>query len=474
MKKYLSIAAAIALTVSFTGCASSNELYADHALGGEAAPAASGGEAVTNGEGALTAEGSSSAPGSAGTLNGAYEPTDTVVDAAEAADGGFKRGGVTEADPALAGDVTDHVFTTGDLSGETPSDYFSPDYVKDSDEYHPAPPVQPQSGLLTGGEWNDNEHWEDWKALYESHSEWNFYREVWRSAFTHRLAVKVVSDGNPVEGAVVSCPGCTSAVSDNKGMAYLFFEGTVGSPVTVSYGGNTSSINADWVDWETDNYLTAEVQNAPAASKKLDLMIMCDTTGSMSDELEYLKTELEDIVKKIKEQNSNIPTRVSVNFYRDFEDDYVVRAFPFSENVDEVVTAIRAQDAWGGGDFPEAVDSALNSAVNDHDWDEDAVKIMFLVLDAPPHEDVQIVDSVNRYISQAAEAGIRIVPVASSGIDKSTEYLLRTMAFVTGGTYTFLTNDSGIGGGHIEPTVGAYNVEKLNDMMIRIVNGYLK
>ena len=69
--------------------------------------------------------------------------------------------------------------------------------------------------------------------------------------------------------------------------------------------------------------------------------------------------------------------------------------------------------------------------------------------------------------------GIRIVPIASSGIDKSTEYLLRTMAFTTGGTYTFLTDDSGIGGEHIEPTIGAYNVEKLNDMMVRIVNSYL-
>ncbi len=101
------------------------------------------------------------------------------------------------------------------------------------------------------------------------------------------------------------------------------------------------------------------------------------------------------------------------------------------------------------------------------------MKIMFLVLDAPPHEDAQIVDSVNKYVAEAAEMGIRIVPIASSGIDKSTEYLLRAMAFTTGGTYTFLTDDSGVGGSHIEPTVGAYNVEKLKDMMIRIVNGYL-
>ena len=53
-------------------------------------------------------------------------------------------------------------------------------------------------------------------------------------------------------------------------------------------------------------------------------------------------------------------------------------------------------------------------------------------------------------------------------------YLTRGMALKTGGTYTFLTNDSGIGYDHIEPTIGSYDVEKLNDMMVRIVGEYLE
>ena len=76
-------------------------------------------------------------------------------------------------------------------------------------------------------------------------------------------------------------------------------------------------------------------------------------------------------------------------------------------------------------------------------------------------------------IRTAAQKGIRIVPVAASGVDKSCEFLLRSMAFMTGGTYAFLTDDSGIGYGHTEPTVGSYEVEKLNDMMVRICNKYL-
>ena len=212
---------------------------------------------------------------------------------------------------------------------------------------------------------------------------------------------------------------------------------------------------------------------AKPASKTLDLMIMCDATGSMGDELEYLKAELEDVVTRIKQENANIPVRISVNFYRDEGDEYVVREFPFTPDLDAAVRAISEQSADGGGDTPEAVHTALDSAVNSHDWDEDSVKVMFLVLDAPPHEDAQIIDQVIKHTRTAAEKGIRIVPVAASGVDKSCEYLLRSMAIMTGGTYTFLTDDSGIGYSHTEPTIGSYDVEKLNDMMVRIAGEYI-
>lgn len=345
-----------------------------------------------------------------------------------------------------------------------------------------APAVDPQAGLLTGGEWNDNEHWADWKALYETHDDWNGYKDTWRINARHRLTVKVQNEkGEPLAGAKVSAGGWMEAVTDNKGMAYLFGEDAPGGISVTCEGANGLGKSYSWSnadDWKSPNMREMTetftmVGGVSQTAKKLDLMIMCDTTGSMADELEYLKAELGDIVQSVKAQNANIPVRVSVNFYRDEGDEYVVREFPFSEDINAVVKAIGEQRSAGGGDFPEAVHTALKSAVDGHAWDEDSVKIMFLVLDAPPHGEAQIVDEVNKYTLKAASMGIRIVPVASSGIDKSTEYLLRVMAQQTGGTYTFLTNDSGIGGDHIEPTVGAYNVEKLNDMMVRIVNGYL-
>ena len=298
---------------------------------------------------------------------------------------------------------------------------------------------------------------------------------MWETSADIRAAVTVRdSAGAAVCGASVST-GEYSAVTNNKGVAYLFFDKNkiTNGPMefTVTYNNGTQNfkeiVNGDC---ELEFMLDSE---AKRAAKTLDLMIMCDTTGSMGDELEYLKQELEDVVTRIRKDNANIPIRLSVNFYRDEGDEYVVREFPFTDDLDAVVNAIAGQSADGGGDTPEAVHTALDSAVNDHDWDDNSVKVMFLVLDAPPHEDPQIIDEVAKHILEAAEKGIRIVPVAASGVDKSCEYLLRSMAFMTGGTYAFLTDDSGIGFGHMEPTIGSYDVEKLNDMMVRIVSGYL-
>lgn len=38
--------------------------------------------------------------------------------------------------------------------------------------------------------------------------------------------------------------------------------------------------------------------------------------------------ELEDVVTRIRSENANVPTRISVNFYRDEGDEYVVREYP--------------------------------------------------------------------------------------------------------------------------------------------------
>lgn len=407
-----------------------------------------------------------------------YAPTD--IGGVKSGDSGleFTEGEVfADVEMAAADGFADCPGPTDPLVPIDPIDPIDP--IGPIDPIEPEEPwIDPRAGLLTGGEWNDNENWNFWNSLYSSNNygaDWTGYLETWRTGMEYRAAVTVRdSSGAAVSGAKVSGMG-TSAVTDNKGRAYLFWAKSEMSggaeEFTVEYGGSTKTFT-ETVNGGIEPEFTLDGAAEPVP-KSLDLMIMCDTTGSMGDELEYLVCELEDVVTRIRSENANVPTRISVNFYRDEGDEYVVREYPFTTDLAAAVTAISEQTADGGGDTPEAVHAALKSAVS-HDWDEDSVKVMFLVLDAPPHGDVQIIDETVKHVGEAAEKGIRIVPVAASGVDKSCEYLLRSMALKTGGTYTFLTNDSGIGYDHIEPTIGSYDVEKLNDMMVRIVGEYLE
>jgi hypothetical protein len=138
------------------------------------------------------------------------------------------------------------------------------------------------------------------------------------------------------------------------------------------------------------------------------------------------------------------------------------------------VEFIRKQYAGGGGDYPEAVHSALEEAIFSQKWNENAIaRICFLVLDASPHADQpEVIASLQRSLREAARLGIRIVPVTASGIQKDTEFLMKFFGLATNGTYVFLTDHSGVGGKHLEPTSDEYKVEALNDLLVRLITEY--
>jgi hypothetical protein len=215
----------------------------------------------------------------------------------------------------------------------------------------------------------------------------------------------------------------------------------------------------------------------------LDLMFVIDTTSSMSDVLNYLKLEYSDVINKIKIANTKYKINLALLFYRDTGDEYITRYFPddpenpsrhFTDDVKQQQRNLDNQSAGGGGDFPEAADRALKQAV-DKNWTVDsAVRLIFHVCDAPPHSDKRSQDTYYDTINTAVQKGICIIPIASSGIDLATEYLLRQEAIMTGGTYIFLTDYTGKTEKELLHTVGAYTDESLNDCIVRVVNKYLK
>jgi hypothetical protein len=342
---------------------------------------------------------------------------------------------------------------------------------------------QISSGQLTAGEWSDLQNWDWWVKLLIN-QEWDQYQKRW-DFFTLKKLEVIVKDGqNSVQDAKVTLydkqgNSLWSTKTDNKGTAYLFAElystgqNTV-FDVTVEDGQNSRKIED--VRLSPSEPLYVEFNESGNGSTILDLMFVIDTTGSMQDELDYLTAELKNVIKRTSiESSDNLDIRLSCNYYRDHGDEYVVRSSPFTKNIDEVIKDMNKQYADGGGDFEEAVEEALKDAVENHQWSTNArARLLFLVLDAPPHYTDNNVKTLQNVISKAASEGIRIIPVASSGIDKDTESLLRFFSISTGGTYVFLTDHSGIGNSHIEPTIGNYKIEFLNDLLVRIIKEYTK
>jgi hypothetical protein len=205
----------------------------------------------------------------------------------------------------------------------------------------------------------------------------------------------------------------------------------------------------------------------------VDIAFVVDATGSMSDELNFLKAELNDVIYQSKQIDQRLDFRFANVFYRDHGDAYLTRTQQFSRILSESITFITDQQAGGGGDYEEAVDVALDTAIHHLSWNPAArARIIFLILDAPPHNTPQIQAKFQQLMRDAAEKGIRIVPLVASGINKSGEYLMRTLALATNGTYAFLTNHSGIGNMKMDPSTDSYEVELLNDLLIRIIGNY--
>jgi von Willebrand factor type A domain len=335
----------------------------------------------------------------------------------------------------------------------------------------------PTSGVLTAGEWNDLENWAFWKNLMLNDT-FNAYQTRW--GFKHNEKWEfIVKDANAQllsnaliqikTGATVLCSGRTNKYGSLHILPFAFNN----TPTTADYTVEYNNIQIATGTLITANRLITVSVPASAATvlNNVDVMFVVDATGSMGDEITYLKNELLDVLNRADNQIQGT-MRFSSVFYRDFGDAYVTKASAFTTTKSTIVDFVKAQAADGGGDYPEAVEEALKTAMQ-QSWSANAkAKILFLIADAPAHETEQILSTLKNQIKEAASRGIMIIPVAASGVDKSTEFLFRFMAQSTNSTYTFLTNNSGIGNNHITATVGPYQVEFLNNLMVRLISKY--
>jgi Mg-chelatase subunit ChlD len=185
---------------------------------------------------------------------------------------------------------------------------------------------------------------------------------------------------------------------------------------------------------------------AQATRPKVDLVFALDTTGSMSGLIEGAKNKIWSIASFVARAQPTPDVRVGLVAYRDIGDAYVTRVFDLDSDLDRVYRRLLSFRADGGGDTPEHVARALDEAVHKMSWSQsggNAVRLIYLVGDAPPHLDYQDGYDYAKAARAAAAKGIQIHAIRC-GTDPDTATYWRRIASLGHGEFLTIDQDGGM------------------------------
>jgi Mg-chelatase subunit ChlD len=232
-------------------------------------------------------------------------------------------------------------------------------------------------------------------------------------------------------------------------------------------------------DEATEIILNSSVAPATIA---LDVLFLLDATGSMDDEISRVQDTITSIAERVQSLQSRPELRFGLVAYRDHGDEYVTRSSAFTHDLPDFRKALLQVRAAGGGDTPEALNEGLESAINDMDWSERAVRLTFLIADAPPHIEGTNAQQYPKSLLQAQTKGIKIYSIAASNTNQAAEYVMRQIAQQTMASFIFLTYQEGMSEGRsgesTELAAGdapqGYSVERLDDLIVNIIEEELQ
>jgi len=229
-------------------------------------------------------------------------------------------------------------------------------------------------------------------------------------------SVQIVQTRNGVEDtvlAVVKGNGKTVSVtlpaekSEEKHVVSTFDIRMFDSATIVKFRHLAKATGGDLKLLINSRQLTRTISNiiTTRAEDNTNVLFLIDKTGSMADELRYMKLGMKEIVTSL-EKHENVQLSVALygdihhdkkNWfsYQDFGNDYKgVRKF------------IDTMAVTGGGDTPESVYDGFFAALQRGFWEAEGKKIIILIGDAPPLEKPQSYYSLQDVISKSREGKI--------------------------------------------------------------------
>ncbi|HEX8722631.1 MAG TPA: vWA domain-containing protein [Pyrinomonadaceae bacterium] len=183
-----------------------------------------------------------------------------------------------------------------------------------------------------------------------------------------------------------------------------------------------------------------------AGGKTLEMVFVLDTTGSMGGLIEGAKQRIWGIVNEVMQTPAKPSVRVGLVAYRDHGDQYVTQVLPLTSDLDKVYTTLMEYSADGGGDGPEDVRRALSDGVRRAGWSKaspDTAQIVFLVGDAPPHDDYAQEPDTLSTTAEAVKAGM-VVNTIQCGSEELTQAVWQQIARRGEGQYFRIAQDGGV------------------------------
>jgi len=175
----------------------------------------------------------------------------------------------------------------------------------------------------------------------------------------------------------------------------------------------------------------------PDKSKpRIEVCFVLDTTSSMSGLIDGAKQKIWSIANEMISAKPTPELKLGLIGYRDRGDEYVVKTFNLTDDIDAIYGHLREFKAEGGGDAPESVNEALDEAIHKVSWSNDrkVLKIVFLVGDAPPHMDYPNSPKYTDLCREAVKKDL-LINTVQCGNMPDTQTIWQEIAKLSEGTY---------------------------------------
>ncbi len=188
------------------------------------------------------------------------------------------------------------------------------------------------------------------------------------------------------------------------------------------------------------------VEKPSDGGKTLEMVFVLDTTGSMGGLIDGAKQRIWGIINEVMQTPSHPSVRVGLVAYRDHGDQYVTQILPVTNDLDKVYTTLMDFRADGGGDGPEDVRQGLSDGVLKAGWSKpsaDTAQVVFLVGDAPPHDDYAQEPDTLTTTASAVKSGMTVNTI-QCGADDGTREVWQTIARRGEGRFFAIAQDGGV------------------------------